>query len=72
VNDFELRGRQRKVSALVVQLITEDRTPDEVTRWHADRWCRLAIRAGTNPPSFLTMADVIDQLERRARTHRAA
>ena len=67
MNAFEERGRAQKVSALLVTILSEGRTIDQLERWHADRWVRFARRAGVNPPSFRTMADVLDQLERRER-----
>jgi len=72
MNQFEERGRRVKVSALLVLLIDEGRTPEEVSRWHADRWTRFAARAGCRPPSLLTMLGVVEQLERRAHGRQVA
>jgi len=65
VDQFEERHRRAKVSALLVLLITEGRSAEEVTRWQADRWVRIADRAGCRPPSLRTLLEVVDQLERR-------
>lgn len=64
-DQFEERHRRAKVSAILVTLITEGRSAEEVARWHADRWVRVADRVGCRPPSVLTLLDVIEQLERR-------
>jgi len=64
-DQFEERGRRAKVSVLVVTLIAEGRSAEEVARWQADRWVRIAERAGCRPPSLRTLLDIVDQLERR-------
>jgi len=72
MNQFEERGRRVKTSALVLLLINEARTAEEVAHWHADRWVRVASRAGCRPPSLLTLLEVVDQLERRAHGRQVA
>lgn len=69
---FEERNRARKASALLVQCLAEERTAKEVARFHPHRWVALAERAGVQPPSFLTLALVIENLERRTAGREAA
>ena len=51
--------------------LREGHSIDQLTRFHCEQWIALAERAGTASPSFLSMATVVENLERRARREAA-
>ena len=55
--------REHKAGLLVAAIVSEDLSLDDVVRITAAGWLALSRRAGTPPPSYLTMALVVEQLE---------
>ena len=51
--------------------LREGHSIDQLTRFHCEQWIALAERAGTASPSFLSMATVVENLERRTRREAA-
>lgn len=67
MNPFEQANRERKASALLIAILREDLTLDDVVRIDLAGWLALSRKAGTPPPSYLTMRIVVEQLEHRER-----
>lgn len=59
--DFEVRGRTEKAKKLTRQILTD--TVRVAANLNDEEWLALAAKAGCNPPSDETQAEVVRLLD---------